>query len=193
MANAPTPAVPVERSTRERILGLAVQIASNEGLEALTIGRLASEMGMSKSGLFGHFGSKEDLQIATIDEASRIFRSRIIKPALDVPEGAERLRALCKGFVDYLDGSVFEGGCFWGSVSAEFDGRPGPVRDAIRAALGRWVGLLEEQAALAGVDDPKQLAFELHALGQGANSVYQLFGDDAAFDRARRAMEPLLP
>jgi AcrR family transcriptional regulator len=180
-------------ATREAILDRAVDLASTEGLEGLTIGRLASELAMSKSGLFGHFGSKEELQLATIDAAQRRFVSAVVEPALGEPEGGPRLRALCDRFVAYLEGRVFPGGCFWGATMAEFDGRPGPVRDRIRDRVGAWLAELERQATIAGADDPRQLAFELQALGQGANSSFQLFGDPAAFRRARRAMEPLLP
>ncbi|MGH2907483.1 MAG: TetR/AcrR family transcriptional regulator [Solirubrobacterales bacterium] len=179
--------------TRERILAHAVQIASAEGLEALTIGRLATDLGMSKSGLFGHFGSKEELQLATINAGSEIFARTIIVPALKKPAGDERLTALAENFIGYLEKSTFDGGCFWGSVSAEFDNRPGPVRDLIQEKLGHWLNVLREQAKAAGADDPDQLAFELHALGQGANSSYQLFGDPAVFDRARRSIARLLP
>lgn len=179
--------------TRERILAHAVQIASSEGLEALTIGRLATELGMSKSGLFGHFGSKEGLQLATIDAGADIYTRTVINPALKKPAGSERLRALATGFIDYLEGSVFSGGCFWSSVAAEFDNREGPVRDSIAVNVRNWVGLLAEQAKAAGVDDPRQLAFELHAIGHGANMQYQLFRDRTIFDRARRTIDRLLP
>ena len=178
--------------TRERILAHCVQIASTEGLGSLTIGRLASDLGMSKSGLFGHFGSKEELQLATIKAGAAIFRDSVILPAFDKSQGEPRLRALSDNFIDYLEGSVFEGGCFWGSVSAEFDNRPGPVRDAIESAVSDWVRLLREQAADAGYEDPEQLAFELHAVGQGANSAFQLFRDAKIFDRARRTIDRLL-
>jgi AcrR family transcriptional regulator len=170
-----------------------VDLASTEGLEGLTIGRLAGELEMSKSGLFGHFGSKEELQLATIDAAQRRFVRAVVEPALSEPEGTRRLRALCDRFVAYLEDRVFPGGCFWGATMAEFDDRPGQVRDRIRERVGAWLAELERQAAIAGAEDPRQLAFELQALGQGANSSFQLFGDRSAFERARRAMEPLFP
>lgn len=178
--------------TRERILAHAVQIASAEGLEALTIGRLATDLGMSKSGLFGHFGSKEELQLATISAGADIFARTIILPAFTKPAGQERLAALVENFINYLEQSTFEGGCFWGSVSAEFDNRPGPVRDLIQEKLGHWIKVLRDQAKAAGAADPDQLAFELYALGQGANSSYQLFGDASVFDRARRSTATLI-
>jgi AcrR family transcriptional regulator len=181
------------RSTRQAILERAVDLASVEGLEGLTIGRLASELEMSKSGLFGHFGSKQDLQLATIDEAARRFTKAVAEPALREEPGAARLRALCHGYVDHLESAVFSGGCFWGAASIEFDDRPGPVQDRIKDSIAAWLAGLAGQARLAGAEDPDQLAFELHAIVQGANSAYRLFGDRRAFDRARAAMDRLLP
>jgi AcrR family transcriptional regulator len=181
-----------EQSTRDAILDRAVDLASSEGLEGLTIGRLAGEMELSKSGLFGHFGSKEELQLATVDAASRRFIREVVAPASDAEEGAERLRALCERYIDHLEREVFSGGCFWSAASAEFDGRPGPVRDAIRERFGAWLAELERQARVAGAEDPRQLAYELNALVQGANSAYQLLGDERAFDRAREATARLL-
>jgi AcrR family transcriptional regulator len=181
-----------DTSTREAILERAVDLASSEGLEGLTIGRLAGEMELSKSGLFGHFGSKEELQLATIDAASRRFIREVVEPAADTDEGADRLRALCEHYIDHLEREVFSGGCFWSATSAEFDSRPGPVRDAVRDRFGAWLGELERQARIAGAEDPGQLAYELNAVVQGANSAYQLLGDAAAFDRARAATARLL-
>ena len=180
-------------SRREAILDRAVEVASEEGLEGLTIGRLSSELGLSKSGLFGHFGSKEELQLAAVDAASAIFVREVVRPALEEAEGAARLRAYCDGWVGYLEREVFTGGCFFAAASAEFDGRPGPVRDRLREGQRAWFGELEKQARNAGIDDPAQLVFEVHALIQGANARYQLFGEKDAFTRARRAIERLLP
>jgi AcrR family transcriptional regulator len=178
--------------TRAAILGAAVDLASAEGLEGLTIGRLAAETGMSKSGLFRHFGSKEELQLATVEEASRIFVAAVIEPALAAEEGEARLRALCDGYIGHLERQTFSGGCFWGATTAEFDDRPGPVRDAIGGAYGAWTTELARQARIAGVEDPEQLAFELVSVAQGANSRYRLFGDAQAFTRARTAFDRLL-
>jgi AcrR family transcriptional regulator len=180
------------RGTRETILDLAVDLASTEGLEGLTIGRLAGELSMSKSGLFGHFGSKEELQLATIDEAGRRFVREVVEPALEAEKGSARLRALCDRYLSYLERRVFPGGCFWAAATIEFDGKPGPVRDRLRDAVAAWVGELERQAGVAGARDPAQLAFQLQALIQGANSSFQLFGDPSAFRRARAAIEQLL-
>jgi AcrR family transcriptional regulator len=180
-------------SRRDAILERAVGLASEEGLEGLTIGRLSSELGLSKSGLFGHFGSKEELQLAAVDAAGAIFYREVAEPALDAPEGAARLRAYCEGFLGYLERKVFSGGCFFAAASAEFDSRPGPVRDKLREGQHALLRELTKQAKLAGVDDPEQLVFELHSLIQGANARYQLLDDEQAFGRARRAMERLLP
>jgi AcrR family transcriptional regulator len=177
----------------DAILERAVEVASEEGLEGLTIGRLSSELGLSKSGLFGHFGSKEELQLAAVDAASAIFVREVIEPALAEPDGAPRLRAYCESWVGYLERKVFSGGCFFAAASTEFDGRPGPVRDKLRDGQAAWLAELAKQAALAGADDPEQLVFEVSSLVQGANAAYQLFEDEDAFDRARRAIERILP
>src|SRR5262249_38739798 len=113
--------------TRDSILRVAVNLASVEGLEGLTIGRLADELKMSKSGLFAHFGSKEDLQLATVEMARRIFVEHVVQPALAEPEGMPRLWALCNGWLSHVENHVFQGGCFFTAASFEFDSRSGPV------------------------------------------------------------------
>jgi AcrR family transcriptional regulator len=167
----------------------AVDIASSEGLEGLTIGRLASELEMSKSGLFAHFGSKQELQLATIDAAALRFVAEVVAPAQDQQEGAPRLRAYCKNYVDYLERGVFAGGCFWAAAGAEFDDRPGVVRDAVSAGAASWLGELERQAAVISEQGAKEVAFEIYSLTLGANSCFRLFGDERAFERARRTIE----
>lgn len=174
--------------TRDAILGRAVNLASLEGLEGLTIGRLAAEVGMSKSGLFRHFGSKEELQLATVETAARCFLADVVEPALKEPSGAARLRALCDLYLDHLEYQVFAGGCFWAAASAEFDDRPGAVHDAVRGAMAAWLQLLSDQARATGADDPEQLAFELQSMVQGANTHWRLLDDPRAFDRARAAI-----
>jgi AcrR family transcriptional regulator len=176
--------------TREAILDRAVDLASVEGLEGLTIGRLAAELQMSKSGLFAHFGSKQELQLATIEAAGERFRARVVEPALERPEGAERLRALAESYLDQTD--AYSGGCFWAATSAEYDDRPGPVRDAIAASLDVWLGALEREARSAGLEHPERLAFEMYSLVMGANSRYRLSGDKRVFGYARAAIEQLL-
>jgi AcrR family transcriptional regulator len=178
-------------ATRAAILERAVDLASAEGLEGLTIGRLAADLQMSKSGLFAHFGSKQELQLATVEAAAQRFRRAVIEPASDAPDGAPRLRALAGSYLAHIDGG-YSGGCFWGSTSAEYDDRPGPVRDAIAAALDAWLAELERQAGIAGLEAPDRVAFELYALVMAANSRYRLTGDRGAFDHARAAVERLL-
>jgi AcrR family transcriptional regulator len=181
-------------STRRAILGRAMQLASTEGLEDLSLARLAADLGMSKSGLFAHFGSKEELQLATLRAARRVFTDEAVTPALEIPEGIERLDALVSTWLDYIGGEVFEGGCVFMEAAAEFDNRPGPVRDLIAETMGMWLGLLTEQAQralergeLKAATDPARLAWELHAFGLGLNWDRQLNGSATAIERARTA------
>ena len=186
--------------TRESILQAAADIASVEGLEGLTIGRLATELGMSKSGLFAHFGSKEELQLATIDAAKRRFVDHVIRPSRALPRGRERLERLLGDLIAYFRGEVFPGGCFFETVKAEFDSRPeSPVRAVVIEDVREFLALLIKEVAKAqeagDVDpavDPEQLAFELDALGSAANQQYQLMQDPAVFDRASTAIHARL-
>jgi AcrR family transcriptional regulator len=179
-------------ATRERILDRAVELASTEGLEALTIGRLARDLEMSKSGLFAHFGSKEELQVATVEAAVGRFIDHVVRPALKAEEGEPRLRALIGAYLDMLEGGVFPGGCFFGQAGHEFDGRPGPVRDRLAKAQADWQSLIEAQARAAGAEDPGLLTFELLSIEQGANYRFQLLGDRKAFAYARSALDERL-
>ncbi len=181
------------QDTRRRILEHAVHLASSEGLEGLTIGRLSEALGMSKAGLFAHFGSKEDLQLATVDAARTIFIERVGAPTFAAAEGLPRLLTLCEHWLGYSE--AFEGGCFFGAASAEFDGRPGKVRDRIVAVMREWLQALEdaiEDAQRLGHlrqdAEAAQLAFELHALELGCNWQRQLLRDEKAKGRARTAM-----
>jgi len=180
--------------TRTSILERAVDLASLEGLEGLTIGRLADELGLSKSGLFAHFGSKEELQLATVEAASKRYIDEIFTPALREPRGYPRLVAICRSWLSYVRRNVFPGGCFFAAASFEFDGRPGPVRDQIRKLMDDWIGALERAVRMAQSEghldpnlDPGQLAFELNALFFGANFAYHLRGDETAIEKAERA------
>jgi AcrR family transcriptional regulator len=175
--------------TRAAILERAVDLASAEGLEGLTIGRLATELGMSKSGLFAHFGSKQELQLATVEAAARRFATTVIEPALSAADGAPRLRALGERYLEHLD--LYAGGCFWAATSVEYDDRPGPVRDAIAAALDAWIGELTRQARIAGAEDPDRVAFELYAVVMGVNSRYRLSGDRRVLGYARESFRRL--
>lgn len=187
----PTRAPKGER-TRESILRVAVDIASVEGLQGLTIGRLADELKMSKSGLFAHFGSKEDLQLATVGMAGEIFTEHVIRPALEAPQGVPRMWQLFVNFLDYVEGKVFKGGCFFAAASFEFDSRPGAVRDAIVQSMRGWMGVLErsvEGAIKAGhlkkKVDAQQFAFEIYSLTIGAHSGFQLLDNKRALSQVR--------
>jgi len=179
-------------ATRAAILDRAVDLASAEGLEGLTIGRLAADLEMSKSGLFSHFGSKQELQLATVGAAAQRFRRAVIEPAAALPDGLPCLRAMGEAYLAHLEGDAYSGGCFWVATSAEYDDRPGPVRDAIAAALDSWLGELERQAGIAGLSEPNRLAFELYAVVMGANSRYRISRDLRVFAYARDAVERLL-
>jgi AcrR family transcriptional regulator len=180
--------------TRRAILRKAVNIASLEGLEGLTIGKLASELRISKSGLFAHFGSKEDLQCAVVDAARDIFVEKVVRPAHEF-HGLKRLRALCENWLSYGEKRVFPGGCFFSAASLEFDDRPGRVRDRIVELMKRWLGNLEHAARDAQITgeinrevDVRSLAFEIHALAMGANWSSRLFRDGNAFRLVRGAI-----
>jgi AcrR family transcriptional regulator len=179
--------------TRATILSRALDIASVDGLEGLTIGRLATELGMSKSGVFAHFGSKQELQLATVGAAAERFRGAVIEPALEAADGAPRLRAIADAYLAHLeDDDYYPGGCFWAATSAEYDDRPGPVREAIAGALDAWLGELERQARIAGSPDPARFAFELYSVVMGANSRFRMGGDPVVFLYAREAIDRLL-
>src|SRR6204780_1076404 len=163
--------------TRTAILQTAADLASIDGLDGLSIGRLATELAMSKSGLFAHFGSKEELQLATIEEARQRYTREVIQPARAAGPGITRLHALCEAFLSYLERAVFPGGCFFASAMAEFDSKaPGPVRDLIAQCQDQWMDPLErpprharQRGELRTGSDPRQLAFELEAALLSAN------------------------
>jgi AcrR family transcriptional regulator len=172
-----------ERS-RSAILQEAAQLATVDGLDGLSIGRLAEAVGMSKSGLYAHFGSKEELQLATIE------------PALAADTGLERLQRFTEGFLRHVEGGVFPGGCFFASVASELDTHPGPVRDLAVQVLVDWGGLLEaavrdaqSEGAIAGSEDPVQLAFELNAYLLLANAQFVINPTPAPMARARVALK----
>lgn len=182
--------------TRQTILERAVDLASLEGLAGLTIGRLADDLGMSKSGLFAHFGSKEELQLSTIEAAGQRFIEHTFRPALEAERGFPRLLAICRAWLDYCRRDVFAGGCFFAAASFEFDGRPGPVRDAIAAHMKDWMAAIEKAIAMAQDEghldpdvEPKQLAFEINSIFFGANFSWQMCREKDAIARAWAAIE----
>jgi len=182
---------------RKKILDHAVDIASVEGLEGLTIGRLALGLELSKSGLYGLFGSKEDLQLAVVQHAAARFVDAVIRPILSRPRGLNRLRAMITSWFDYAAADVFPGGCFFVAAAHEMDGRPGPVRDLVAQSLRWWFDALEAEARsavaqgeLAG--DARKIAFALHAYAVQGNLFRQLYGDRSWLKRAREASLALL-
>jgi len=185
--------------TRQHILDRAVDLASVEGLQGLTIGRLAEDLAMSKSGLFAHFGSKEELQLAAIEAAGRRFMAEAFLPALRAPRGYARLMAICLSWISYAKRNVFPGGCFFAAASFEFDGRPGPVRDAVVGIMDEWIAAIEQAVRMAQEEgeldsdvEPAQLAFELNSFFFGVNFAYQLRHDRKALARAQTAIETRL-
>jgi AcrR family transcriptional regulator len=187
-------------ATRETILQAAADLASIEGLEGVTIGRLATELKMSKSGLFAHFGSKEELQLATVDAARRRFVDHVVRPSRHLPRGRARLEALLEDWLRYFRAEVFPGGCFFCNVQAEFDSRPeNAVRDMVTENMRQFLAFLEREirkAQEAGELDPEiepaQLAFEFDALGSAANQQFQLTHDRVVFERAATGMRARL-
>jgi AcrR family transcriptional regulator len=184
-----------ERS-RAAILREAAKLATVEGIDGLSIGHLAEAVGMSKSGLFAHFKSKEELQLATIETASEIFVEHVIEPAMAEPPGLERFRALVENFLRHVEEDVFPGGCFFASVAAELDTRPGPVRDRAIAAIVAWTELLEasiREAQAEGAIDPAeeaaQLVFELDSYLLLANAQFIVTRHPEPMARARRALD----
>jgi AcrR family transcriptional regulator len=185
--------------SRGAILRAAVDEASINGMEGLSIGSLADRLGMSKSGLFAHFGSKEALQLETVGLAWAMFEREVLAPPESAPEGAARLASQCEAYLSYVERRVFPGGCFFASAAAELDARHGPVRDrvaAVRQAFAdRLADLVREAQRCGELDaarDPRQLAFEIDALLLGANAWFTMTGDAAVLQRARLGIEAIL-
>lgn len=182
-------------SSRATAVAAAIDLASIEGLEGITIGRLATELSMSKSGLIGRFGDKEALQRAVLAAAIERFTESVWRPAADITPGIARLEAIVDAWIEHLRGGVFPGGCFVTTASVEYDARPGPLRDDVAAVVRRWLAVLEAEARTARDDgdlpadrDPGDVAFELHSLASGGGVAGRLIDDPAALDRVHRAM-----
>jgi AcrR family transcriptional regulator len=180
--------------SRAAVLERSVQMASREGLEGLTIGALAADLRLNKSSVHALFGSKVELQLATLAAAREILIEQVIAPARSSERGLPRLRAIGESWCDYLGAEVFAGGCFLCAASAEMDGRPGPVRDAVAAAMREWLAVLGanvEAAIAAGAlradVDVDAVAYRLNALGMAANWQRQLLNDGAGIEHARLA------
>src|SRR6478752_7879002 len=177
--------------TRGTILRAAASLATVEGLEGLSIGNLAAAIGISKSGLYAHCGSKEELQLATVAEAERILTDEVIQPALAAEPGLAQLAAVCEAFFSYVERRVFPGGCFFAATSLEMGTRPGPVKDRLAAIQSDFTALLRsfattavEQGELPSDENPEWLAFELHAILLGADTKFVLHEDPHVLDMA---------
>jgi AcrR family transcriptional regulator len=184
-----------ERS-RNAILREAARLATVEGINGLSIGRLAEAVGMSKSGLFAHFGSKEELQLATIETAREIFNELVVEPALTAPTAYERLRQLVDNFLRHVQDKVYPGGCFYISVGAELGAQSGLVRDEAVGLSAEWMQLMigtirqaQAEGDIDGSEDPEQLAFELTGSLLLGNNQFVATQAPAAIDRARRSVE----
>jgi AcrR family transcriptional regulator len=182
--------------TRQAILSRAFELATVVGVSGLTIGRLAEEMGLSKSGLFAHFGSKEALEVAVVEEASRQFVQDVMVPALRYPRGEPRLRAL---FDRWSEWGQRPGGCFFVGASTELDDRPGPPRDALVRAIKDWIDELAKAVRIAISEghfrsdvNAEQVAFEIYGLMLGMHTFHRFLREPTTSDRARKAFDRLL-
>jgi AcrR family transcriptional regulator len=185
--------------TRAAILDEALKIASRLGLEGLTIGSLADATGMSKSGLFAHFGSREDLQLAVLEHAAQRYGETVFAPVLKIERGLPRLRALFERWLDWTLSSGLPGGCLMISAAAEYDDRPGPIRDAVianqhrgNAITQKAVRLAIEEGHLTPGTDPEQIAFEMLGIVLASHNHRRLLGDKEARKRSLTAFEQLI-
>jgi AcrR family transcriptional regulator len=185
--------------TRAAVTEAAVERASVEGLEGLTIGALAEQAEMRKSSVFSLFGSKQELQRSALEAAVEQFKAEVWGPVADERPGLPRLLALCDSWLSYHRREVLPGGCFLTTATIEYDARPGPMRDAIARTMKQWLGVLEREAATAiqagelpAGTDPADVAFQLNALAAAASYGFQLWRDPEVFDRARRSMRRML-
>src|SRR3954451_13503407 len=184
-----------ERS-RGAILREAARLATVEGINGLSIGRLAEGVGMSKSGLFAHFGSKEELQLATVDHAAVVFAEQVTEPAAATSTGLDRLRALVENFLDHVESEVYPGGCFFASLTAELDTGSGAVRDRVLDVEDDYLGRIAQairdaqaEGQISASEDVDQLTFEINAYLLLANAQWVITQDRTPMERARRAFE----
>jgi AcrR family transcriptional regulator len=185
--------------TRAAILRTAASVATLEGLEGLSIGNLATATGISKSGLYAHFGSKQELQLATVEEAAGILDAEVVQPALAARPGLAQLAAICEAYFGYVQRRVFPGGCFFVATALEMGTHPGPVKERIAAIQAAFTARLRDFAATAleqhelpASEDPDRLAFELHAILLAADTKFILHDDPAVLDLARQIVRQRL-
>lgn len=184
--------------TRQAILDRATALASQIGLEGVTIGTLADDLDLSKSGLFAHFGSKEALQVQILEHAAGVFVTRVVRPAVSAPRGEPRVRALFERWLEW-DRFHLPGGCVFVAAATELDDRPGPVREALVRSQRDWIETIAQcfrsgikEGHFAKDADPEQFAHDLHGVMLAYNHAARLLGDEQAEARARRAFEALL-
>ena len=196
---SPRKSVVEAAATRTRIIERALTLGAVNGLEGLTIGHLATDLGMSKAGVIGHFGTKEALQLAVVDEAVERFRARVPGHALGARPGLERLSRAFEEWIAYMTEDEEHRGCFLTSVAMEYDERPGPIRDVILTALARWSDYVTaelDEAVTAGElprdTDIPQLVFELGGIALAVQQAILLNRDPSAADRGRRAIRRIL-
>jgi AcrR family transcriptional regulator len=185
--------------TYQAIVRASAELATIEGLHGLSIARLADHVGISKSGLYAHFRSKEELQLATIEAAGEIFENEVVRPTEGEPTARGTLEALCERFFSHVERRVFPGGCFFAAASAEVDTHKGRVRDRISEFMLGWIDKLrdlilaaQKEGTISPLEDPTQLAYELEAAMMLANNLYVLTNDPATLERGRRAVRRLL-
>jgi AcrR family transcriptional regulator len=186
-------------ASRATILLTAAKLATTRGLDGLSIGDLAAEVGMSKSGLYAHFKSKEELQLATIETATAIFDSEVLQPAMRADAGTPRLKALVGSFLSHLERRVFPGGCFFAAVAAELDTRPGPARDRVREVIDQWLSSLRQcilDAQAIGEINPRadvtQAVFEIQAMLLAANYLFVMTNAPTPLTQGRKGVENVL-
>lgn len=187
------------QTSRETILLTATKLATIKGLSGLSLGDLAAEVGMSKSGLYAHFKDKEELELAMIETAAVIFDHEVLQPAARVPGGTKRLRVAADSYLSHLERRVFPGGCFFAAVAAELDTRPGPARDRVFEIIGQWLALLKqcilEAQELGEIDfqaDVDQATFEIEAMLLSANFFFVMSNDLIHLSQARKGIENVL-
>lgn len=195
----PEPHLSKGQASRSSILHTAAKLATTRGLDGLSIGDLAAEVGMSKSGLYAHFKSKEELELATIETAAAIFDHEVLQPAAQTPAGTERLWALADAFLSHVERKVYPGGCFFAAVASELDTRPGPARDRVVLMLDQWQSLLRQcildaQAAgeIAAQLDVAQAVFETQAMLLAGNYQFVMTNDPIRLTQARQGVQHVL-
>jgi AcrR family transcriptional regulator len=185
--------------SRAAILLAAAQLATTRGLEGLSIGDLAAHLGMSKSGLYAHFASKEELELATIETAAQIFDREVLQAVRAAPPGKQRLLTLVEAFLSHLERRVFPGGCFFAAVAAELDTRPGRARDRILEVFAQWRSMIHQcveeartRQEIARGADAEQTVFEVQAMLLAANYLFVLTSDSRPLQQARQGVQNVL-